>query len=236
MAVQKVFLGMISGRSLLIGLLLCGLGWILLLAANTADASVIDSPICNSCHAASLITLPTIDPCSACHEEKSQPKQVNALRQQALELTNTAPSALRYDVRYKMAIHELETASRIEKYAVQEVTLQQVVAHLTRAEQLLAVLENEVRSGYWESGQKSQDSFPQLNVQFQFQNPAAVRSELLFNFNQDVPSAFLNESLNLSARFLFFFTVQRRGPPSDEAVTDSFLLKRRLPSVMQSLF
>ncbi len=237
---SKVFFRTVSYRSLLIGLLLVGLGWLLLLAADTTDASVIAPPTdnCMTCHTASLITFPTIDPCAACHEAKNQPKLANSLQetwQQALELKNTAPAPLRHDARYQTAIHELETASQIEKYAVQETTFQRMVIHLTHAQQLLAELENEVRSGHWVSGQKTHEPSPGLNIQTRFQPPDAVKSELLFVVNQDIPCTFLNESLNSQARFLLYFTVQRRGPPSDEALTDSILLKRRLPS-MQSLF
>lgn len=238
MAASKVVFRKVGYRSFLIGLLLVGLGWLLLLTANTASATATPDDFCTTCHAVSLITLPTLDPCAACHEAKNQPKRVDSLQsawQQALELKNTAPASLRHDVRYQAAIHELEMASRIEKYAVQKTTFQRMAVHLTHAQQLLAALENEVRSGYWVSGQKTHEPSPELNIQTRFHPPDAVKSELLFAVNQDIPSTFLNESLNISARFLRYFTVQRRGPPSDEALTDSILLKRRLP-FMQSLF
>jgi hypothetical protein len=134
-------------------------------------------------------------------------------------------------------IHELEAASRIEKYAAQETTFQRAFVLLEHVDGLLNVLENEIHSGYWVSGGKSETSPNGWVTSTQLRIPLeATKVDHLFNYHENIPFVFLNESLNTQARFLLYFTVQRRGPPSEYEVR-LFWIGKRLPSLhVRSLF
>lgn len=147
-------------RCLLMGILLLSLGWILLMTADSAQAgseqlSMLEggeAPVCTDCHIS--LNTPSLDPCDVCHEANQLPEstatflqnQLRVTRQRVLELEQN-PS-VKQDSRYQTVIHELEAASRIEKYAVQETTFQRAFVLLEHVDGLLNVLENEIHSGY----------------------------------------------------------------------------------------
>lgn len=231
------------------GILLLSLGWILLMAADSTQAgseqlSILEggeAPVCTGCHIS--LDTPSLDPCDVCHEANQLPEstatflqnQLRVTRQRVLELEQN-PS-VQQDSRYQTVIHELEAASRIEKYAAQETTFQRAFVLLEHVDGLLNVLENEIHSGYWVSGGKSETPPNGWLTSTQLRIPQeAARADNLLTHRENIPFVFLNESLNTQARFLLYFTVQRRGPPSEyDALL--FWIGKRLPSLhVQSLF
>jgi hypothetical protein len=150
------------------------------------------------------------DPCDACHLQLRPPSQmilgdIERLQGHILSFGRTANTFQKQDQRYKLVLEDFQQA----KAALRSGSLEIASAYLHHANDLLAQLENEGRSGYWVKPQKTAVSVGLISLR----EPLPVVHSLPVLTLTRMEIHLVDSSPALPIRLLWLTEARRRGPP-----------------------